>query len=83
MEVSPKTRENAEALVRFNKLVKKDVQAGRMRSLMMPVRDGMMAVMRDPKEGLADSMYENSGDSTSGDSGDDGVMNAIMGPIHS
>lgn len=83
VEVSPKTRENAEALVRFNKLVKKDVQAGRMRSLMMPVRDGMMAVMRDPKEGMADSMYENSGDSTSGDSGDDGVMNAIMGPIHS
>lgn len=45
VDVLPKTRENAEALVRFNKLAKKDVQAGRMRSLMMPVRDGMMAVM--------------------------------------
>merc|ERR1719408_323551 len=45
-EVSEKTRLNAEALVRFNHLVKQDVQKGSMRSLMMPVRDGMLAVLQ-------------------------------------
>merc|ERR1711908_10369 len=46
VEVSDKTRANAEALVRFNDVVRKDVQEGTMRSLMMPVRDGMLAVAR-------------------------------------
>jgi len=46
VEVSEKTRANAEALIRFNAQVKKDVQGGSMRSLMMPVRDGMLAVMQ-------------------------------------
>merc|ERR1711871_928459 len=46
VEVSENTRKNAEALVRFNNLVKKDVEKGAMRSLMMPVRDGMLGVMR-------------------------------------
>jgi len=46
VEVSEKTRANAEALIRFNAQVKKDVQEGSMRSLMMPVRDGMLAVMQ-------------------------------------
>merc|ERR1711907_82760 len=45
-EVSEKTRLNAEALVRFNHLVKQDVHKGSMRSLMMPVRDGMLAVLQ-------------------------------------
>merc|ERR1712046_284818 len=43
--VSEKTRLNAEALVRFNALIKKDAEAGLVRRLMIPVRDGMMAVM--------------------------------------
>jgi len=44
--ISEKTRLNAEALVRFNSLVKDDVAAGSVRSIMLPVRDGMMAVMK-------------------------------------
>jgi len=44
--ISQKTRLNAEALVRFNSLVKDDVSAGTVRSLMLPVRDGMMAVVK-------------------------------------
>merc|ERR1711908_79689 len=67
-EVSAKTRANAEALVRFNNLVKKDVRAGHMRSLMMPVRDGMMAVMRDGPMSVEDTAYEHSSEN-SGDSG--------------
>merc|ERR1712100_315928 len=43
--ISQKTQMNAEALVRFNSLVKEDVKAGSVRSLMLPVRDGMMAVV--------------------------------------
>jgi predicted O-methyltransferase YrrM len=43
--ISQKTQMNAEALVRFNSLVKSDVKAGSVRSLMLPVRDGMMAVV--------------------------------------
>jgi predicted O-methyltransferase YrrM len=43
--ISQKTAMNAEALVRFNSLVKSDVKAGSVRSLMLPVRDGMMAVV--------------------------------------
>jgi predicted O-methyltransferase YrrM len=43
--ISQKTAMNAEALVRFNALVKSDVKAGSVRSLMLPVRDGMMAVV--------------------------------------
>merc|ERR1711871_1498864 len=46
VDVSEKTRANAEALVKFNKMVQKDVARGAMRSLMMPVRDGMLAVLR-------------------------------------
>jgi len=45
IDVSDKTRANAQALVRFNELVKKDVADGQMKSLMLPVRDGMLAVM--------------------------------------
>merc|ERR1719502_520532 len=44
--ISKKTRMNAEALVRFNNLVKSDVESGSVRSLMLPVRDGMMAVVK-------------------------------------
>jgi len=43
--ISQKTAMNAEALVRFNSLVKSDVKAGSVRSLMLPVRDGMMAIV--------------------------------------
>ena len=44
--VSDKTRANAEALARFNAAVRADVEAGTHRGLMMPVRDGMLAVVR-------------------------------------
>jgi predicted O-methyltransferase YrrM len=44
-KITEKTRLNAEALVRFNNLVKKDVHEQKAKSLMLPVRDGMMAVM--------------------------------------
>jgi predicted O-methyltransferase YrrM len=44
--ISEKTRLNAEALVKFNDLVKSDVKAGFVRSLMLPVRDGMMAIIK-------------------------------------
>ena len=44
--VSNKTRANAEALARFNAAVKADIEAGTHRGLMMPVRDGMLAVAR-------------------------------------
>merc|ERR1711937_501052 len=44
--ISEKTVLNAEALVRFNALVKSDVEGGSVRSLMLPVRDGMMAVVK-------------------------------------
>ena len=44
--VSDKTRANAEALARFNAAVRADVEAGTHRGLMMPVRDGMLAVAR-------------------------------------
>jgi predicted O-methyltransferase YrrM len=43
--ISQKTAMNAEALVRFNSLVKDDVKKGSVRSLMLPVRDGMMAIV--------------------------------------
>merc|ERR1719316_2604936 len=42
--VSAKTEANAEALVRFNNMVKADMESGAVRALMMPVRDGMLAV---------------------------------------
>jgi len=44
--ISEKTKLNAQALDQFNNMIKDDVASGRVRSLMMPVRDGMMAVMR-------------------------------------
>jgi len=44
--ISEKTVLNAEALVKFNSLVKSDVDDGSVRSLMLPVRDGMMAVVK-------------------------------------
>jgi len=43
-EVSEKTATNAAALNAFLKRVKEDTCAGRVRSLMMPVRDGMLAL---------------------------------------
>merc|ERR1711918_54748 len=54
VEVSEKTRANAEALVRFNELVRKDVHEGSMRSLMMPVRDGMLAISRTVPAAIED-----------------------------
>jgi len=44
--ISEKTVLNAEALVKFNALVKSEVDGGAVRSLMLPVRDGMMAVVK-------------------------------------
>merc|ERR1711967_222314 len=44
--ISEKTVLNAEALVKFNSLVKSNVDEGSVRSLMLPVRDGMMAVVK-------------------------------------
>ena len=38
--VSAKTQANAEALMRFNDLVKADMEGGVARALMMPVREG-------------------------------------------
>merc|ERR1711937_391171 len=44
--ISEKTKLNAQALDQFNNLINDDVASGKIRSLMMPVRDGMMGVMR-------------------------------------
>jgi len=44
--ISAKTVLNAQALVKFNSLVKSEVEAGSVRSLMLPVRDGMMAIVK-------------------------------------
>ena len=44
--ISEKTKLNAQALVKFNDMVKSDVEEGSVRSLLLPVRDGMMAVVR-------------------------------------
>merc|ERR1712054_283552 len=60
VDVSDNTRKNAEALLRFNDKVKKDVSAGSMRSLMMPVRDGMLAVMRNSVKDTEDTSYHGS-----------------------
>lgn len=59
VDISDKTRANAEALVRFNNMVTKDVASGRMASLMLPVRDGMLAVVNasGPNAGGDDSVY--------------------------
>jgi hypothetical protein len=59
--ISQKTAMNAEALVRFNSLVKDDVKKGSVRSLMLPVRDGMMAIVnlsqaRPPPVSIAPSV---------------------------
>merc|ERR550537_809848 len=43
-EVSEKTAKNAACLDGFLQLVRKDMMAGQLTSLMMPVRDGMLAV---------------------------------------
>jgi predicted O-methyltransferase YrrM len=43
-EVSAKTAHNAECLTGFLQLVRKDMSAGHLTALMMPVRDGMLAV---------------------------------------
>jgi caffeoyl-CoA O-methyltransferase len=43
-DVSEKTAKNAACLDGFLQLVRKDVMAGHLTSLMMPVRDGMLAV---------------------------------------
>merc|ERR1719352_807873 len=42
--VSAKTQANAEALLQFNDMVKADMESGAARALMMPVRDGMLAL---------------------------------------
>jgi len=44
--ISEKTVLNAEALVKFIALVKSEVDEGSVRSLMLPVRDGMMAIVK-------------------------------------
>merc|ERR1711933_43667 len=43
-EVSEKTAKNAAALDDFLKVVRQDMDAGKVRTLMMPVRDGMLAL---------------------------------------
>lgn len=43
-EVSEKTAKNAAALEDFLKVVRQDMDAGKVRTLMMPVRDGMLAL---------------------------------------
>lgn len=43
-KVSAKTQANAEALLQFNDMVKADMESGAARALMMPVRDGMLAL---------------------------------------
>jgi predicted O-methyltransferase YrrM len=42
--VSKKTASNAAAMEAFLALVRADTKAGKVRSLMMPVRDGMLAL---------------------------------------
>ena len=42
--VTEATRRNAVALSEFSRRVREDVESGKARSLMMPVRDGMLAV---------------------------------------
>jgi predicted O-methyltransferase YrrM len=44
--ISEKTRLNAEALVKFNDLVKSDAEVGNVRSLILPARDGLMAIIK-------------------------------------
>merc|ERR1712023_177630 len=66
-DVSEKTKTNAEALVRFNQMVRRDVHDGMMRSLMLPVRDGMLAVMRNPNAQPEDSSYHSSSDGDQSD----------------
>merc|ERR1719253_158398 len=50
--VSAKTQANAEALVRFNDMVKADMERGAVRALMMPVRDGMLALTIESEQGV-------------------------------
>jgi predicted O-methyltransferase YrrM len=47
-EVSEKTAKNAAALDSFLRRVRQDMDEGRVRTLMMPVRDGMLALTRCP-----------------------------------
>merc|ERR1719183_1602115 len=47
-EVSEKTAANAVAMDAFLGLVRADTAAGKVRSLMMPVRDGMLALQTPP-----------------------------------
>merc|ERR1711988_385732 len=47
-EVSEKTAANAAALDAFLGLVRADTSAGKVKSLMMPVRDGMLALQAPP-----------------------------------
>jgi predicted O-methyltransferase YrrM len=55
-DVSEKTAHNAACLDGFLQQVQKDLRAGRTRSLMMPVRDGMLAVqMVDAASGASSS----------------------------
>merc|ERR1712207_67222 len=49
-EVSEKTAKNAAALDDFLKVVRQDMDAGKVRTLMMPVRDGMLALTPVPQE---------------------------------
>merc|ERR1712203_588723 len=48
-EVSEKTAKNAAALDDFLKVVRQDMDAGKVRTLMMPVRDGMLALTPVPQ----------------------------------
>merc|ERR1712194_272710 len=49
-EVSEKTAKNAAALDSFLERVKKDKIKGKVRTLMMPVRDGMLALTTPAKD---------------------------------
>merc|ERR1712039_57983 len=48
-EVSEKTAKNAAALDDFLKVVRQDMDAGKVRTLVMPVRDGMLALTPVPQ----------------------------------
>jgi len=54
-QVSAKTQANADALVKFNSMVQADMKSGAVRALMMPVRDGMLALTRSQPLECAES----------------------------
>lgn len=67
--VSAKTLENAEAIVEFNNLVKADMDRGLVKALMMPVRDGMLALTMESSGVAAEDLVMGSS-ASDGDSQD-------------